>query len=98
MPECLLLAYYDHLDRLRAERTLDDATTASFPHLTKQSRTSWLRDLGRRAARRLVAPTPAEVALGANGTNGHGPAPFTVNGTPVGADGLKRWLVQVFGG
>jgi hypothetical protein len=89
MPECLLMAYYDNLDRLRTERQLDAAQAASVPHLSEQGRTSWYRQAEKRTTRTLG---PA-----ASGPAG-GPALFTVNGKAVNRHGLARWLAQQFGG
>lgn len=88
MPECLLLAYHDNLDRLRAERSLDAAQAASVPHLSKEGHKSWYRETQRRTTRSLVAPSGGAAA-------GH--AVFTVNGQAVDKAGLARWLAQTFG-
>lgn len=87
MPECLLLSYFDNLDRLRAERLLDAAQAGSVPHLEDAARTSWYRATERRTARRLVAPS----------STGGLAAPFTINGTPADKQGLMRWLSATFG-
>ena len=84
------MAYHENLDRLRAERSWDAAQAAVYPHVSKDARGSWLRDVQRRTTRRVVPQTPAGRAL-------LGSAPFTVNGEPADAAGLKRWLVQTFG-
>lgn len=83
------MAYHAHLDRLRAERSLDAAQAASVPHLSKEGHKSWYRHTQKRTARRAVA---ARVT----GEPSVNPI-FTVNGQEVGKDGLARWLAQTFG-
>jgi hypothetical protein len=92
MPECLLLAYHDSLDRLRAERLLDDAQTSSVPHLNQDGRRSWYRSVARRVARPVLTP-----AAGGETPVPAGGALFTVNGRPTDKYGLARWLAQAFG-
>lgn len=89
MPECLLLAYHDNVDRLRTERLLDAAQAASVPHLAEQGRKSWYRQAEKRLARSLGESARAP---------GGGPALFTVNGKAVNRHGLAAWLAQQFGG
>jgi hypothetical protein len=91
MPECLLLAYYANLDRLRAERQLDAGQAASVPHLSKEGHQSWYKHVSGRASRPVVATG------GADGSTG-GPALFTVNGQATDKAGLARWLALTFGG
>lgn len=88
MPECLLLAYHDNLDRLRAERSLDAAQAASVPHLSKDGHKGWYRSISRRTARRAVARS----VIG-----GPGAPLFTVNGQGVDKAGLARWMSVTFG-
>ena len=85
MPECLLYAYHEHLDRLRAERQLDDALSATTPHMTKEGRSSYFRGLNRRIARPAVQQASVDARR-----------PFTIDGKPTDANGLKRWLVSTF--
>lgn len=93
MPDCLMLSYHASIERLRAERMLDAAQAAAYPHLEKQARDSFLRENQRRRARALPAGTRVSQVVPAGGN-----APFTVDGRPVDKDGLVRWLGQVFGG
>jgi hypothetical protein len=83
-----LLALYDNLDRLRAERLLDRAQAASVPHLTERGRKSFYRHAERRTARRVVARAEAPDGR---------PTLFTINGKPADKDGLTRWLAMTFG-
>lgn len=89
MPECLLLAYHQNLDRLRAEQAYDHVQAALVPHLAKDGRASYFRQLKRRMAR-TGAGLPESVTT---------PAPniFTINGTPANKDTLRRWLATTFG-
>lgn len=91
MPECLLLAYHDNLDRLRAERSIDAAQAASVPHLTREGHASWYRAAQKRTRRRIVSSGPASPEGTTTG------ALFTVNGQPVDKHGLARWLAVTFG-
>lgn len=94
MPECLLLAYHDNLDRLRAERQLDLSQATAYPHLAPDARKSWLKDNQRRRARPIVAPAQP---TGGQRTAG-GALPFSVDGHPVDGQGLRLWLGAAFGG
>lgn len=77
----MIFALYDNLDRVRAERVLDAAAAAAYPHLTKSGSRQWLHDWTRRAQR--VVRATAEV--------------FSWNGRPVTPDALKQRLRQALG-
>lgn len=87
-----MLALYENVDRLRAEQALDDAQAALVPHLTERGRQSYLRQTRRRTLRLAGPDGSGQLPPPAGGGT-----PFTVNGVPVGVDGLQRWLAQTFG-
>lgn len=78
-----MLAYAEAMPRVDAQRMLDAAQAAAFPHRTKDNAASWLRDLGRviQAARQTVSDA----------------AEFRWNGRPVSLGGLKRRMARAFG-
>lgn len=81
-----------NVERLRAERLLDAAQAAAYPHLEPRSRSSFLSENQRRRARALPPGTRVgeTVPTGSN-------ALFTVDGKPVDKHGLIRWLGATFG-
>lgn len=79
-------ALYDEIPRIRAERLLDAAQAASFPHLDRTGQTRWLQSVGRVSSRAAMA---AGKSLGG----------LTWNGQVVPTrEGFTRRLAMAFGG
>lgn len=82
-----MAALYAEIPRIRAERLLDAAQAASFPHLSKEGRARWLRSAGRFSRRAATAAAATQHAG------------LTWNGVPIPSrEAFKARLAFAFGG
>jgi hypothetical protein len=89
MPECLMLAFVDRADAVRAMRLLDAAQAAALPYLSKEDGQKWHAEQVRRLGPRLVR---------ADGVPSRRTSPFFINGQPIAGADLRRSLSGQLGG